>query len=218
MKRSFLVFLFTLNAAVFAVAQPISVGVLGGVPLIDQTQSSGNDHDESRPYIVGPYVEARLPAGFALEADGLYQRIGSTFGFQLQDSSAVIPVGTMTTAVTASTNRARANLWEFPVLGKYYFRRDSAWQPFFGTGWALRTAGFHETGTETLSNGNGVSIPFRTADNYRSDLEVGATVAAGIRYRVGHFALQPQFRYTRWGGANGVLRHDEAAFFLGVSF
>jgi outer membrane protein with beta-barrel domain len=217
MKRSVLVFLFTLNAAAIAVGQPISVGVLGGVPFIDQTQTFGNDHDESRPYIVGPSVEVRLPAGFALEADGLYQRIGGTFGFQLLDSSAVIPVGTTTIAVTASTNRARANLWEFPVLGKYYFRRDSAWQPFVGTGFAFRTAGFHEAGTETLLN-NGVSNLFRTADNFRSDLEVGATFAAGFRYRMGHFALQPQVRYTRWGGSNGVLRHDEAAFFLGLAF
>ena len=212
MKRFALIFLFALSAA----AQPVSVGVLGGVPLVDQTRtySSPLDQDESRPYIVGPSVEIRLPAGFAIEADGLYQRIGSTF----QNSIAFLPAGATSAEITTSTNRARANVWEFPLLGKYYFRRDSAWRPFVGTGFAFRTAGFHETGTETFLNSNGASSVFRTADNYRSDLEVGATVAAGVRYRVGHVALQPQFRYTRWGGSNGILRNDEAAFYLGLSF
>ena len=159
MKRFALVFLFALSA----VAQPVSVGVLGGVPLVDQTQTYSNplDHDESRPYIIGPSVEVRLPAGFAIEADGLYQRVGSTFGFQLQNSATFISTGSGITPVnlltTASTNRARANLWEFPLLGKYYFRRDSTWQPFVGTGFAFRTAGFHEAGTETLLNSDGVT-------------------------------------------------------------
>jgi hypothetical protein len=110
MKGFALVFLFALSAA----AQPVSVGVLGGVPLIDQTQTYGNplDHDESRPYIIGPSLEVRLPAGFAIEADGLYQRIGSTVDSQFANSFAFIPVGAGSTplTVTASTSRARANL------------------------------------------------------------------------------------------------------------
>ncbi len=224
MKRSVLVFLFTLNAAAIAVAQPVSVGVLGGVPLIDQTQNSGNSlyHDESRPYIIGPSFEVRLPAGFAIEADALYQRIGNTFSYQIQTLSTIIPAGPTIVPVGPTTvgltNRTRANLWEFPVLGKYYFRRDSAWQPFIGTGWALRTAHVHESGAQTTINAGAGLSSSAFVENFRSDLQVGATFAAGLRYRVGHFALLPEVRYTRWSGSSATPRRDEAAFFLGISF
>ena len=206
MKKLALVFLF---AAACAIAQPVSIGAIGGVPLIDQTQN----HDESRPYIIGPSVEVRLPAGFALEADALYQRLGSTLSYQLLGD--VIPVGPTTTGFT---NRLRADMWEFPLLGKYYFRRNSAWQPFVGTGWALRFANINQAGTEAMVDANGVPSTFSFKDGFRSDLEAGATFAAGLRYRIGHVAILPQVRYTRWGGQNGILRKNEAAFFLGVSF
>jgi len=47
---------------------------------------------------------------------------------------------------------------------------------------------------------------------------VGATFAAGVRYRIGHLAILRQVRYMRWGGQDNILRKNEAAFFLGVSF
>ena len=208
---------FLLTLPLFA--QPVSIGALGGVPLVDQTQpdSGPTSHDESRPYIVGPSVEVRLPAGFALEADALYQRLGNTFSYQLLNTigpgSTLVGAGT-----TAFTNRLRGNLWEFPLLGKYYFRRDSAWQPFFGTGWALRFAEIHQAGSETMVDANGVLSTFSFKDSFRSDLEIGATFAAGVRYRVGHFAFLPEVRYTRWGGQNNILRKNEAGVFLGISF
>lgn len=163
--------------------------------------------------MVGPSVEVRLPAGFALEADALYQRIGNTSSFALIDSF----IGTGVAGTTGETTRTRANVWEFPLLGKYYFRRNSAWQPFVGTGWAFRFGEIHESGNGTIVNTGGAASTFTFNDSFRSDLEVGATFAAGIRYRIGHFALQPQFRYTRWG-SNSLLRRDEAAFQLGLSF
>lgn len=205
---AFNVLLVSIAAGILS-AQPVSIGVLGGVPLVDQT--AGND--ESRPYMIGPSIEVRLPAGFALEADALYQRIGNTSSFGLIGSF----LGTGVAAVTSETTRTRANEWEFPLLGKYYFRRNSAWQPFVGTGWAFRFGETHESGNETIINAGASSGTFTFNDSFRSNLEVGATFAAGIRYRIGHFALQPQFRYTRWG-SNSSLRHDEAVFQFGLSF
>ncbi|HTS48827.1 MAG TPA: outer membrane beta-barrel protein [Bryobacteraceae bacterium] len=193
-----------------SLAQTVSVGVLGGVPLIDQTYN----HDESRPYVIGPSIEVRLLAGFALEADALYQRLGNSFSYQLLDSTGVVSGP----GPASFANRLRANMWEFPLLGKYYFRRDSAWQPFIGTGWALRFANINQAGTETSIDANGAPNTFAFRDSFRSDLEVGATVAAGVRYRIGHFAILPEVRYTRWGGSNGTFRKNEAALFLGISF
>jgi len=200
-------------AAQFDFAQPVSVGALGGVPLVEQTNSF--EHDESRPYVIGPSVEVRLPAGFALEADALYQRVGGTFSFRLLTSNPE-PVGPGT---LASSNRLRANLWEFPLLGKYYFRRrSSGWQPFLGTGWALRFAEIHQAGSETSVDAQGALNTFSFNGSFRSDLEIGANFAAGVRFRVGHFALSPQVRCTRWGGQNNILRKNEAAAILGISF
>jgi hypothetical protein len=191
-------------------AQPVSIGVLGGLPLVDQT----NGHDESRPYVVGPSVEMRLPAGLAIEADALYQRIGNTSSFALIESF----VGSGIAITTGETTRARANEWEFPVLGKYYFRRNSAWQPFVGTGWALRFADVHQTGKQTTVDATGVSSTFVFKNDFRTDLEVGVSFVAGVRYRIGRFAMLPQVRYTRWGGQNNILNKNEAAAGLGISF
>lgn len=220
MKYLAFVILFVFSAA-YAIAQPVSVGVLGGVQLIDQTQSfSGStNQDESRPYVVGPTVEVRLPAGFALEADALYQRVGTTFSYQLATLESGATFVNLP-ATVAETTRSRANLWEFPVLGKYYFRRDSAWQPFIGTGWAMRFGEFHQATTQTFLQASGALNTASFTDNFQSNLEVGAAFAAGLRFRAGHFALLPQFRYTRWGGSssNDTLRCNEAVFLLGVSF
>ncbi len=195
-----------------AAAQPISVGVKAGVPFMDATIQS---HDESRPFLIGPYAEVRLPAGFAIEADALYHRIGNTtnFNFQIPAGGALIGPG-----FTYFNNRVRGNSWEFPVIGKYYFRRGSQFQPFVGTGWELRTVSFHSDTNETRVDGNGVARQFSFHNDYRSDVGVGAVVAAGVRYRAGRLAIVPEVRYTRWGNSYNMLRPNQAGFFLGVGF
>jgi len=85
-------------------------------------------------------------------------------------------------------------------------------------GWALRFADLHQTGTETNVDENSALNSFSLKSNFRSDLEVGASFVAGVRYRLGHFALLPEIRYTRWGGQNNTLRKNEAGFYLGLSF
>ena len=196
-----------------ASAQLVSVGVKGGVPFLDTNESG----DESRPYIVGPSVEIRLPAGFAIEVDALYRRIGDTLGFNASSIGAglnVIP------STSFYINRQRGNDWEFPFLGKYYFRpRTAGWQPFLSTGWALRTVGFHEHISETFVDGNGNSHFNSFQYNFRSNLGVGAVFAAGVRFRVGRLYVTPELRYTYWGStAQTELRRNEAAGLVGISF
>lgn len=216
MKILALVLLMFSSAAEFASAQAVAIGAFGGVSLIDPTtgRNSGGNHDESRIYIVGPSVEVRLPAGFAIEADGLYQRLGNTIHYQL-----LTAIGSFGSEAVGLTNRLRANMWQFPVLGKYYFRHDSTgWQPFIGSGWAFRFAEVHQAGVETTVDGAGVLSSFSFKDSFRSDLEVGAVFAAGVRYQMGRFAFSPQVRYTRWGGQSNIFRKNEAAAGLGISF
>jgi hypothetical protein len=208
-----LLLLATIAINQVASAQLLSIGVKGGVPFLDTNESG----DESRPYIVGPSVEVRLPAGFAIEVDALYRRIGDTLGFNASSIGAglnVIP------STSFYINRQRGNDWQFPVLGKYYFRpRAAAWQPFLSSGWALRTVGFHENISETFVDANGNSHFNSFQYNFRSNLGVGAVFAAGVRFRVGRLYVTPELRYTYWGSTTqSEPRKNEAAGLVGISF
>lgn len=110
-------------AASSAFAQlPISLGLKGGVGLTDAFQSTTNAqtqisagtslvpaststrfYSDARDYIIGPFVELRLPFGLGAEADALYRPL--SFATQ---------TGTVTTSTRYST-------WEFPILAKYRF-------------------------------------------------------------------------------------------------
>ena len=194
-----------------ASAQAVSVGVKGGVPLLDGTTF----HDESRPYIVGPSIEVRLPASFAIEADALYRRIGSSYGFSGNILGNFGP-GTM---LTSFTSRQRGNSWEFPFLGKYYFRQEvKGGRVFLGTGWAFRTVDFRSVVAQSGVDPSGRSFTQTFKNLDRADLQVGAVVTAGLRFHVGRFALAPEARYTRWGNATGSTSKNEASLLLGISF
>src|ERR1051326_4949237 len=88
-------FLSLLVFAGFASAQPFGAGLKVGVPATDAYKvfpfpRPGTVFTAGQPrYTVGPYVELRLPAGMAVEVDGLYR------------------------------NYDFASSWEFPVLLKH---------------------------------------------------------------------------------------------------
>lgn len=181
----------------FAQQSSISFGVKGGVPLIGQTDQGS---DESQIYIVGAAVEFRLPASFAVEIDGLYQRVGDSYDFSETNGTASI----------SGIERQRGNDFEFPFLGKYYFRRRStAWQAFIDTGWALREIDIFSN--ESLSNG------MSEGRNYWSQLGVGAVAGAGLRFGSRH-TIVPEIRYTRWGSSTTWMNPNELAFLLGINF
>jgi len=211
MKTILFVFV-TIATNQVASAQLVSIGVLGGVPFLDTNQG-----DESRPYIVGPSVEFRLPAGFAIEVDALYRRIGNTFGSNFSSIGTGLNVAP---ATSFYINRQRGNDWEFPFLGKYYFRpRTAPWQPFLSTGWALRTVGFHDDISETVIDASGNSHFNSFQYHFRSNVGVGAVFAAGVRFRVGRISVIPELRYTYWGSTvQTELRKNEAAGLVGISF
>src|SRR5690348_2799796 len=109
MRRYILLFELLLLCGIrIASAQAISIGVKAGVPFTDAMIQS---NDESRPYIVGPSLEVRLPAGFAIEADALYRRIGSS-----QSAHFAVINGDIGPFFSSFSNRVRGNSWEFPVI------------------------------------------------------------------------------------------------------
>jgi hypothetical protein len=203
MKRT--LFFLAIAGARIASAQTVSFGVKGGVSLIDQTSSQ----DESRPYIVGPSVEVQFFDHVGIEADALYQRLGNTLYFSI---SAGVPL-------SLDVNRERGNSWEFPLLGKYYFRSPTTrWRPFFGTGYVFRTIGLHEAVTRTVLNADGTPQALTSRFDSRSSLGIGATFSAGLRARFGPVSLMPEIRYTRWGNQDNLTRKNEAAFLFGINF
>jgi hypothetical protein len=209
MRKLSLLFALVTAVASSAWAQLVSAGALGGVRLTDGLSYN----DESRPYVVGGSVEFHLPARFAIEADALYQRIGATFSV---DASVPSGVNTSLLSPFFLITRERGNDWEFPLYVKYYFRpRTAAWQPFIGTGYSFRTVSFHQDGSEfggpDGSNGN-------YHYNFRSELGVGASVVAGLRFHYGPLAFLPQVRFTRWGQTINSTNKNEATLLLGVTF
>ena len=183
-------------------------------PLLD----SSYNHDESKRYTVGPSIELALPAGFAIEADALYQRLGSSSTLQVAIPVTAPAPGDTVVGGFPLTNRQRSNAWEFPLLGKYYFHSRSGLQPFVSSGFSFRTIAVAAQGMylATYALGGAKSTSF-TSD-YRTDLGIGAVAAAGLRYKVGHFSLLPEFRYIRWGSTDRVARKNSAGIYLGLSF
>jgi len=87
-----------------AAAQPVVAGLILGAPLTDAIRVnsvpafaavSANNGE----FVIGPYVEIKLPLKFSLEVDALHR--GYSF---------VLTPGASTTSVDS---------WEFPVLAKY---------------------------------------------------------------------------------------------------
>ena len=103
-------------AAGFAAAQPFGAGLKVGVPATDAFQvrpvpTFAVFTAESHRYLVGPYVELRLPANMAVEVDALYR----SYDFR-------------SAGVGAS-----ASSWEFPVLIKHRFIAGPV-RPYFDAG------------------------------------------------------------------------------------
>ncbi len=211
MRKYTVVFLSLLGCS-FSVSnaqdQRVSFGVKGGVPI----SSPPGYNDESRRYIVGPSIEIRLPANFALEFDALYQRIGSSFYGSFSDPEN----GT----AGAYSSRERGNSWQFPLLAKYYIgSRTRTWQPFLSTGYALGVSWNHGEFQSSVTSGT----PLTTQSNQgksdsRSPLNVGAVLAGGVRYNAGRVALLPEFRYTRWGALTSATRKNQTHFLMGIAF
>src|SRR5260370_36762600 len=122
-----------LTGTCVAYGQRLSYGVKGGVSTFEPESES---NDESKHYIVGATIEFQLWHGFAVEGDFLYRRNGFKANFNYGPG---VPFGNDSTLVSIS-DRTRFNVFEFPVLGKYYFRHDSKVRPFVLTGYTLRKA------------------------------------------------------------------------------
>jgi hypothetical protein len=172
-------------------AQQFRFGVRGGLTTTTPTRTYSND--ESRRYLVGPVLEMRW-GRIALDVSLLYQRMGHSEAVRF--GSAAIP-DTDFPVFHQSDSRSRANVWQLPVVGKFYFRENSRWQPFLGTGYAFQRAWATTEGTTIFSHqGQYTTNTYRTTSRASN---IGAVGALGVQFRQGRIAITPEVRYIRWG-------------------
>lgn len=205
--------LWLLLVAQFCAAQRLSFGLTGGVQLIEpspETISPGNlppsgisltsaTNYESRRYTVGAAIEFEIDRHFAVQFNPLYQRLGTT-----RTSTILTPALPVSSFLNV---RTRANAWEFPVLGKYYFGdRNRTLRAFAGVGPSGETSWQHGVTNATLLDpllGTPVSLgPVTVSSNTRTAVRPGIVFSGGVLLQKGRVGITPELRYTRWGGTN----------------
>lgn len=196
--RTFLL-LFPLACNVLA-AGPIIFGARGGVPFANTTDSltgALGAFSTTQRFAVGPTLGVRLPLGFSMEGDALFNRQTLNFG----------QFGGFTAASTHSDS------WEFPVMLKFTAGRQTI-APVLGAGVAVRH----------LNNfGNVPSFLFSGSSSSNT---VGFVAGGGLRFKVGPVSITPEVRYTRWSSESFSqsllnllpLHRDEASVLVGVTF
>lgn len=169
--------------APFASAQFIGAGVkLGAAPTkwADNVGIETSTKDDSSTFVVGPYVELRLPLGFAIEADGLYRSVGA------------ITTANLTDAVVNSVSDARS--WEFPIMAKYRFPTPVL-KPFVVAGPSFRWTG-RQAINSSCTGTNCTDIP--SAIRNDSFSQAGFVVGGGLEWKAGPLRLAGEGRYTRY--------------------
>lgn len=180
-------------------AGPFIIGVRGGVPLndiIDTVSNDGNFDSATKRYVVGPTLGVKLPIGFSVEGDALFQRLSIDF--------------TRTDGDTRSVS-ASADAWTFPVMLKWTAPKSVA--PFVGAGVSVR----HFSDFKNVGD-------FLTDADYNN--KVGFVAGAGIRFKAGPVYISPEIRWTRYGDSNFGdaarnfyrLKRDQAQILVGITF
>ena len=208
MMKSFLLFL----CAGILPAQPFSLGIKGGGPLMGDLDSYWAT-SESKRYTVGPMVTAGLPFGFRLEFDALYRRVG------YRTANGDILGGSY-------TERDRGNSWELPMVV-----RRTLWRGVYaGIGYAPRVI----NGAGHFNSFSITSLSPLVKNYYESnsssvwDTTHGVVGVAGIEKRIGRLRIAPEVRYTRWNkpavdvyGSHGFSiqsTQNQVDLMVGISF
>jgi opacity protein-like surface antigen len=208
-----------LLTAVFAIsglAQPVSIGVTGGVPMTDFLNAAHGDQasyaTNTKRYTVGPTIEFHLPGRLSLEVDGLYKRVGYNF------------VGSDSTG-NQLTARTTANSWEFPITGKFEITPGPL-RPFIQAGVSVRNISGIRQVQDVVQAGTLNQVTVSSPAEFNTDTDLGFVFGGGVSIKAGRLRISPQIRYTRWGSENfrdplHSLLHtnlNQADFLLGITF
>ena len=177
MIRSFVLLL----AGAACHAQQVGIGVKGGVRLTGEVD--GTTNDESKRYLVGAMIEVLLPHGFGIEADAVYGRFG---------------YGDTVYLLGYSTERARDNLWQVPIVAKYRLRKPL--HSYALVGYSFERAGgrVDYSGVQTNPYVLGYAAPFSGSYAIGNSTDHGVVAGGGIEIGAGHIHVAPEVRYIRW--------------------
>jgi opacity protein-like surface antigen len=187
--KSKTLFFATILAAGFAAAQPVSIGVKGGVPITDAFETAQGNNSayvtNTHRYVVGPEVDFHLPARFSIEIDALYRRLG----FDYRATSPFVAAGT------------RANSWEFPGLLKYDILPGPI-RPFIDAGASFRHISGVKQVRQVITAGTLNTVEINNPAEFNKTNDVGFTFGGGVTFKAGWVRISPELRYTRWGSDN----------------
>ncbi|MGQ9634836.1 MAG: hypothetical protein ACUVXB_11400 [Bryobacteraceae bacterium] len=166
--------------AVAGLAQPVSVGIKGGVPLADSVKIL--DHStytsDKAPAVFGPALEVRLPLGLGGESGLYYRRLEYASG------------GT----------RTAAQAWEIPLLVKYRAPGDHL-RPFLTAGLSARWLARFKQRTAPSGTAPG-SVIAEDPPELRKRTAWGPTLGGGLELGLFGTRVSAELRYTRWGSAS----------------
>jgi len=189
--------------AAVAIAQPVSFGVRGGVPLESGNDSSNRYTVDRDRWTVGPTLQINLPARTSIGADLLYRRYNNL---------------TIQSLNTADYYRAsQVHHWELPVYVSHRFAPGPI-SPFVRGGLAFQRAAAANltvcSGTTQACGSNDIDFNFRP-----TSWGGGWLVGAGLRFNLGPLKIEPEFRYTRWvKGYFNEAAPNQPALLVGLFF
>jgi hypothetical protein len=198
-----------------AISQPVGGGVKAGLPINAAFTLTGTGFKAERPaYIVGPFVEFRLPARLAIEIAALYERPRIQYDF---------PVTGLGRQISAEV---RASTWQLPLVVKYRFAGDPVRvRPFVLGGVAAYWVGGIAQRGEIIE-----PLPAdirsrldRVATNF---VNRGGVAGGGVEFQAGPLRIAPELRYTRWAITRTAgfeivtfnLEQSRTHAFLSISF
>ena len=198
-----------------ALAQNISIGVRGGIPLnnaLSAAQSGTFSFSSQRPsYAVGPTFEVRLPFGLGFHVDALYRKIGVTGSGPVAGANAA--------TVSSATNSF--SFWQFPVMLKWRAGVGPI-RPFVNGGPSFsKLSGIGDASSCLISLGAG-----NCTGKVLKSSGTGVAFGGGLDIKVPVIRLSPEIRYTRLGanffqggaGATLASQRNQLEFLVGVTF
>jgi hypothetical protein len=194
--------LFVSAASMFA-AGPLIIGGRAGTALTDSGNSVANTIRTNmlgHNFAVGPTLGVKLPMGFSVEGDALYNR--RSLGLGLGNLGNVIPGLNFNT-----------DWWEFPVMAKFA-PMPGPISPVVGGGITVQHIN------------NFGSVPSYLFSGSTQSNNVGFIGAAGVKFTAGGMTVTPEFRFTRWNDQNlaqSALNlitggRNQAQFLVGITF
>ena len=210
------IFAFLLFPAA-ALAQWLSAGVTGGVPISPQSSQLGTGYFVNgapgpndqilKPYVFGGTVQVKLLWELSAVADFQYERIHQDFTYS-NVRAGQTNVGTR--------GGASANVWLFPLLLRYDLHRRRV-SPFVDLGAALRRLGpFNGQGFQLDFYYQPHPVSFHTVPG--GNPEIAMAAGAGIRTRASVFDLASEVLFLRWTTGYFVPVQNQAVLIVSVTF